>query len=40
MMADANNNLYFIKSNCDKLKFIPTEETIITNKFINNLAIK
>ncbi len=37
--ANQNNNLYIIDKNSgDNLKLIPTEETIIKNNFINNLA--
>tara|TARA_X000001036_G_scaffold118126_1_gene111593 strand:- start:483 stop:1805 length:1323 start_codon:yes stop_codon:yes gene_type:complete len=39
LIADINNSLYFIKKeNGEKLKIIPTEETIIKNNFINSLA--
>ena len=39
LIADINNSLYFInKENGEKLKIIPTEETIIKNNFINSLA--
>ena len=34
-----NNLLFFNKINGDLIKFIPTEETIVKNKFINNLSI-
>ena len=38
--ANQNNYLYFFnKKNGDSIKFIPTEETIIKNAFINNLSI-
>jgi len=38
--SNQNNNLFFFnKINGDLIKFIPTEETIIKNKFINNLSI-
>ncbi len=38
--ADQNNLLYFIDiKNGNILKFIPTEETLIKNKFINNLSL-
>lgn len=37
--SNQNNNLYFFdKKNGEILKIIPTEETIIKNKFINNLS--
>ena len=38
--SNQNNNLFFFnKLNGDTLKLIPTEETVLKNKFINNLAI-
>ena len=38
--ADQNNHLYFIDiESSDILKLIPTEETLIKNKFINNLSL-
>tara|TARA_B100001093_G_scaffold424534_1_gene417732 strand:+ start:587 stop:1912 length:1326 start_codon:yes stop_codon:yes gene_type:complete len=38
--ADQNNRLYFIDiKRGDILKLIPTEETLIKNKFINNLSL-
>lgn len=38
--ADQNNHLYFIDTNNgDILKLIPTEDTLIKNRFINNLSI-
>ncbi len=38
--SNQNNNLFFFnKINGDLIKFIPTEETIVKNKFINNLSI-
>ena len=38
--ANQNNYLYFFnKKNGESIKFIPTEETIIKNAFINNLSI-
>jgi outer membrane protein assembly factor BamB len=38
--ADQNNHLYFINTkNGDTLKLIPTEETLLKNKFINNLSL-
>ena len=39
-MSNQNNNLYYInKTNGDLLKLIPTEETIVKNKFINNISL-
>ncbi len=39
LIADINNSLYFInKIDGEKLKVIPTEETIMKNNFINSLA--
>ena len=38
--ADQNNHLYFIDiKSGDILKLIPTEETLLKNKFINNLSL-
>ncbi len=38
--ADQNNHLYFVDTKTgDILKLIPTEETLIKNKFINNLSL-
>ncbi len=38
--ANQNNILYFFnKNNGDVLKFIPTEETIVKNQFVNSLSI-
>ena len=38
--SNQNNDLFFLnKINGDLIKFIPTEETIVKNKFINNLSI-
>jgi outer membrane protein assembly factor BamB len=38
--SDENNNLFFFsKKNGEVLKLIPTEETIIKNQFINNIAM-
>ena len=38
--ANQNNDLlFFNKLNGDVIKLIPTEETIIKNKFVNNLSI-
>ena len=40
IVSNQNNNLFFLnKINGDLIKFIPTEETIVKNKFINNLSI-
>ena len=39
LIADNNNTLYFIdKTNGEKVKTIPTEETLIKNEFINSLS--
>ena len=39
LVADINNSLYFInKADGEKLKIIPTEETVIKNDFVNSLA--
>ena len=38
--SDENNNLFFFnKENGEVLKLIPTEETIVKNQFVNNIAI-
>ena len=38
--ASQNNDLYFFdKKNGDLIKFIPTEETVVKNQFINNLSV-
>jgi outer membrane protein assembly factor BamB len=38
--ANQNNNLFFFnKLNGETLKLIPTEETVVKNKFINNLSL-
>ena len=38
--SDENNNLfYFNKKNGDVYKLIPTEDTLVKNQFINNIAI-
>ena len=38
--ANQNNDLYFFnKKNGDILRLIPTEETIVKNKFVNNLSL-
>ena len=40
ILADINNTLYFIdKKNGNKLKAVPTEDTIIKNNFINSLSL-
>ncbi len=40
ILSNQNNNLYYInKTNGDLLKLIPTEETIVKNKFINNISL-
>ena len=39
ILADNNNMIYFInKMNGERIKFIPTEESIIKNNFISSLA--
>lgn len=39
IIADTNNSLFYInKTNGNKLKAIPTEETLIMNNFVNSLA--
>ncbi len=38
--SSQNNDLYFFdKKNGDLIKFIPTEETVVKNQFINNLSV-
>jgi hypothetical protein len=38
--SNQNNDLYFFDKNSgDVLKLIPTEETVVQNKFINNLSV-
>ena len=38
--ANQNNNLFFFKKDTgDIVKLIPTEETLVNNQFVNNLAI-
>ena len=38
--ANQNNDLYFFnKKNGETINFIPTEENIIKNEFVNNIAI-
>ena len=40
ILSNQNNDLYYInKNNGNILKLIPTEETIIKNKFINNISL-
>ena len=40
LITDINNSLYFInKENGEKLRVLPTEETVIKNNFINSLAL-
>ena len=40
ILADLNNSIYFInKNNGEKIKSIPTEESVIKNDFISSLAI-
>ena len=40
LLADINNSFYYInKENGEKLKIIPTEETLIKNEFVNSLAL-
>ena len=41
LIASSQNNdlLFFNKKNGELIKFIPTEETIVKNQFINNLSI-
>ena len=40
ILSNQNNQLYFInKNNGDILKLIPTEETLVKNKFINNISL-
>ena len=40
ILSNQNNHLYFInKNNGDILKLIPTEETVVKNKFINNISL-
>ncbi len=39
-LADINNSLYFIKKeNGEKIKILPTEDTIVKNNFINSLSL-
>ena len=40
ILSNQNNHLYFInKNNGNILKLIPTEETVVKNKFINNISL-
>ena len=40
ILSDINNSLYFIdKLTGNKKKFVPTEETLIKNNFVNSLAL-
>ena len=40
VLSDINNSLYFVdKLSGEKIKIIPTEETLIKNDFINSLAV-
>ncbi len=40
ILSNQNNHLYFInKNDGNLLKLIPTEETIVKNKFINNISL-
>ena len=40
LVSNQNNNLFFLnKYSGDILKLIPTEETIVKNRFINNLSL-
>ena len=40
LASNQNNNLYFLnKYSGDIINQIPTEETIVKNKFINNLSL-
>ncbi len=40
IVSNQNNHLYYInKKNGNILKLIPTEETIVKNKFINNISL-
>ena len=40
ILSNQNNHLYFVnKKNGSILKLIPTEETIVKNKFINNISV-
>ena len=39
LISDINNSLYFVnKANGEKLRVIPTEETIVKNDFVNSLV--
>ena len=40
ILSNQNNQLFFINKNTgDVLKLIPTEETIVKNKFVNNISL-
>ena len=40
ILSNQNNHLYFVnKNNGNILKLIPTEETVVKNKFINNISL-
>ena len=40
LASNQNNNLYFFNKNTgDIIKLIPTEETTVKNRFINNLSL-
>ena len=40
ILSNQNNHLYYInKNNGNILKLIPTEETVVKNKFINNISL-
>ena len=40
LTSNQNNNFYFFnKNNGEVLRLIPTEETLVKNKFINNLSL-
>ncbi len=41
LISDINNSLYLInKTNGEKIKIIPTEDTIIKNNFVNSLVVE
>ena len=40
ILSNQNNHLYYIdKNNGNILKLIPTEETVVKNKFVNNISL-
>ena len=40
ILSNQNNHLYYIdKNNGNILKLIPTEETLVKNKFVNNISL-